>query len=75
MAGARDPCAGHVAVEDAVHGIVLEEMRKRLRVGEIVHRHEIEVGDALFLGRAHHLPADAAESVDPDLDRHRDVRS
>ncbi len=61
----------YLALENAVHGIVLEQVRERLRVGQIVHRYEIEVRDPLLLRRAHDLAADASESVDPDFDGHR----
>ena len=56
-----------VALIGAVHRVVLEEVRERLRVGEVVHRHEVEIGDALLLRRAHDLSADASESVDSNL--------
>ena len=51
------------AREDAVHGVVLEQMAQRPGVGEVVDRHELEVG-ALPQGRADDEPADAAEAVD-----------
>ena len=40
--------ARHVALVRAVHRVVLEEVRERLRVGEIVHRDEVEVRDVLL---------------------------
>ena len=54
----------------AVHRVVLEEVRERLRVGEVVHGDEVEVGDALLLRGAEDLPPDAAEAVDADANGH-----
>ena len=33
----------HRALEAAVHRVVLEQVRQRLRVGEVVHRDEVDV--------------------------------
>ena len=60
----------HVAVVRAVHRVVLEQVRERLRVGEIVDGDELDVGNALLLGGADDLPADAAEAVDADANGH-----
>jgi hypothetical protein len=46
-------------------------VRERLGVGEVVDGDEVEVGDALLLGGAEDLAADAAEAVDADADGHR----
>src|SRR5437762_133108 len=43
--------------------IVLEEMRQRPGVGDVVHRHELQRSVALDRG-AYHQSADAAEPVD-----------
>ena len=51
-------------VEVAEHGVVLEQVRHRLRVAEVVRRHDLEVAALLELG-AQEVPADAAEAVDP----------
>jgi hypothetical protein len=59
----------HVAVESSVHRVVLEEVRERRRVGEIVHRDELEVG-FLRERRAQHQAPDPTEPVDPDFDGH-----
>ena len=45
-----------------------EQVRERLRVGQIVDRDDVDV---VVHGRAHDVAADAAEPVDPDLDGHR----
>ena len=51
------------------HRIVLEQMRERVRAGEVVHRDEVDV---LVAERGpHDVPADAAEPVDSDPYRHR----
>ncbi len=63
----------HRALEAAMHRVVLEQVGQRRRVGEVVHRHEVDVLDALLLRRAHHVAADATESVDPDLERHHSL--
>ena len=60
----------HVAVVRAVDGVVLEEMRERLGVGEVVDRDEVEVRDALLFRRPHHLPPDPAEAVDTNPNCH-----
>ena len=59
-----------VAVVGAVHRVVLEEVRERLGVREVVDRDEVEVGDALLLGGAEDLAPDAAEAVDADANGH-----
>jgi hypothetical protein len=56
----------HVAREGAVHGVVLEEVGERPRVGDVVHRDELE--RALVEAGAEHVPADAAEAIDADAD-------
>ena len=63
----------HVAGEDAVHGVVLEEVRERLGVGEVVDRDDVEVGAAALEDGAEHEAADAAEPVDANLDGHGGV--
>ena len=51
-------------VEVAEHGVVLEQVRHRLRVADVVRGHDLEVAALLELG-AQEVPADAAEAVDP----------
>ena len=58
-----------VGVQVAEHRVVLEQMRERGGVGEIVDRDEIDVLGAQR--RAHDVAPDAAEPVDPDLHCHR----
>ena len=59
-------------VEVAEHGVVLQQVRHRLRVAEVVRRDDLEVAAALDL-RAQEVPADAAEAVDPDPDLRHEV--
>ncbi len=59
-----------VAIEASVDRIVLEEVGESLRVGEIVHRDEVEVSDARLLSSAEDLAADAAEAIDSDANCH-----
>ena len=58
----------HVPGEGPVDGVVLEEVRERLRVGDVVHGDELE--RALVEAGAEHVPPDAAEAIDADADRH-----
>ena len=51
-------------VEIAEDGVVLEQVRHRLRVADVVRGHDLEVAAVLELG-AQEVPADAAEAVDP----------
>ena len=57
----------HVAAERAVHRVVLEEMRERLRVGDVVHGDELE--PALVEAGAQDVSADAPETIDASTDR------
>ena len=59
-----------VALIRAVHRVVLEQVRERFRIGEIVHRDEVDVRHSLLLRRAKHLTPDAAEPVDANANRH-----
>ncbi len=59
-----------VALIRAMHRVVLEQVRERLRVGEVVHRDEVDVRDSLLLRGAKDLPSDAAEAVDADANCH-----
>ena len=53
-----------------VHRVVLEQVRQGGGIGEIVDGNEVEVSDALLLGGAKHLAADAAEAVDAYANSH-----
>ena len=57
-----------VVVQPAVHGVVLEQMRERLRVRDVVHGDELE--RRLAEAGAEHIAADTTEPVDADADRH-----
>src|SRR5215468_2462217 len=54
------PASRDVAAERAVDGVVLEQMRQRLVVGDVVHRDELE--GALLEAGAEHVPADPSET-------------
>ncbi|GAA1514064.1 hypothetical protein GCM10009761_15070 [Agromyces terreus] len=56
-------------VEAARDGVVLEQVRERLVVGEVVDRDDLEVCTLGECG-AEVVAADAAEAVDADLYRH-----
>ena len=60
----------YVALEDAVHGIVLEEMRECVGIREVVDRHEVEIGAALQFRGAQNLAPDAAEAVNANTKCH-----
>jgi len=60
---------GDVALEAAVHRIVLEHVREVVRIEQVVDAHDLDVGKNPLL-RAEHHAADATESIDPDLDSH-----
>ncbi len=65
-ADADDAVAGlDRQVERAEHRVVLQQVRHRLRVADVVRGHDLEVAAALELG-AEEVPADPAEAVDPD---------
>jgi hypothetical protein len=59
----------HVDVEVPEHGVVLEQVRQRGRIGEVVDRNEVDVVAAQR--RAHDVAPNPPEPVDPDLHRHR----
>ena len=58
-----------VGVETARDRVVLEQVRERLVVGEVVDRDDLEVA-ALGEGGAEEVATDPAEAVDADLDGH-----
>src|SRR5690606_24875401 len=59
-----------VGSEPPCHGVVLQEVCQRLVVGEVIDRDDLEVTSLSQRG-AEIVAADAAESVDSDLDAHR----
>ncbi len=59
-------------VECPENGVVLQEVRHRPRVAEVVGGHDLEVAAPLEL-RAQEVAADAAEPVDTDPDLRHDV--
>jgi hypothetical protein len=58
-----------VGVEVTEHRVVLEKVRERRGIGEIVHRHEIKV--LVPEGGAHDVASNAPEPIDPHLHGHR----
>ena len=54
--------------EAAVHGVVLEQMRQRLGVGDVVDGDELDV--ALADAGAQDVATDASKAIDPNLDAH-----
>src|ERR1700733_1398478 len=63
-----------LAREPAVDGVVLEQMRKRRGIDEIVDGDHLDVG-TLLVGGAKHAPADAAEAIDRYSYRHQNLVS
>ena len=59
-----------VALVRAVNRVVLEQVRERLRIREIVHGDEVDVRDTLLLRGAKHLTSDSSEAVDADANSH-----
>ena len=55
----------NLALEAAEDGVVLEQVGQGLGVGDVVDRHELELGVAR--GGPEHVAADASETVDADL--------
>src|SRR6266536_4815822 len=65
-----DVCSSDLlAVEDAHHRVVLQEIGKVCIVEEIVHRDDVDV--VAVRKDAEHGATDPAESVDADRDGHR----
>ena len=61
----------HVGFEVAEDGVVLEEVRQRFRVGDVVDRDELDVRVRLRHRGAHDVPPDPPEPVDTDPHTHR----
>ncbi len=55
-------------LERAVHRVMLEQMREGLGVGDVVDRDDLDLFLVQHRPKSH--PADSAETVDPDPDRH-----
>ena len=74
-AGADDAAADlDVPVERAERRVVLEQVRHRLLVAEVVRRDDLDVRPALQLS-AEEVPPDPAEAVDPYANRHTSAAS
>jgi len=58
-----------LALETAVHAVVLEHVGQVVGLEQVVDAHDFDVAEVLH-GSAEHHAADAAEAVDTDLDRH-----
>ncbi len=71
LAAGRDHAVTELdlACERPQHRVVLQELRHRLRVAEVVDRDDLDVGAQLML-RAEEVTADPAEAVDADPGRH-----
>ena len=52
----------------AQHGVVLQQVRQRLGVGEIVDRYKLDI--VPVQGRPDHIPANAAEPIDANFYSH-----
>jgi len=55
-------------LEAAVHGVVLQEVGQGLRVGDVVHGHDLERW--ILVRGAEEITADPPEPVDADFDGH-----
>jgi hypothetical protein len=68
--GDRAASRRDVALVCAVNRIVLEEVCERVRMSQVVHGDEVDVGDALLLGGTKHLSSDSSKSVDANAYGH-----
>jgi hypothetical protein len=59
-----------VALVRAVNRIVFEQVRERVRMSQVIHGDELDVGDTLLLRGAKHLPTDSSKSVDTNANSH-----
>jgi hypothetical protein len=66
----RAAFGAHLERRAAVDAVRFEEVRVRLDVGEVVDRHDLDVGPPGLDQRAQDEAPDAPETVDADLDRH-----
>src|SRR6185437_1222453 len=60
----------HDSAVGAMHRVVLEEMRQRARIGEVVHGDKVNFASPLFLRCTDDLAPDASKSIDTDPNRH-----
>jgi hypothetical protein len=58
-----------LALEAAVHAVVLEHVGQVVGLEQVVDADDLDVGEVLHRGAEHHAP-DAAEAVDANLDGH-----
>ena len=58
-------------LEFAVNRVVLEQVRERLRVGQVVDGDDLDVGDPALDERADDAASDPSETIDSDFRRHR----
>jgi len=56
------------ALEAAVHGVVLQHVGQVVRLQQVVDRDDLDVAVEVLHCRTQHVAADAAESVDTNLD-------
>ncbi len=63
---------GDVMGKIAQHGIVLQQMRERFSVRNVVHGDELDI--LVVERRAHDVASDAAEAIDADFDGHSFLR-
>src|SRR3546814_1885010 len=60
----------HLALEAAVHGVVLQHVGQVVRFQQVVDGDDLDVAAEILHRRAQHVAPDAAETVDTNLDRH-----
>src|SRR5258706_2613205 len=59
-----------ISLISAVYRVVFEQVRQGLGIGEVIYRHEIQIGDALNLGGSNDLTPNPSETVDAYPRRH-----
>jgi hypothetical protein len=57
-----------IFLQSSQHGIILEQVRQRFGVRQIVHRYEFDI--APVQGRPDHISTDTAEAIDTNLYSH-----
>src|SRR3546814_3486262 len=66
-----DVCSSDIlALEAAVHGVVLQHVGQVVRFQQVVDGDDLDVAAEILHRRAQHVAPDAAETVDTNLDRH-----
>src|SRR6185369_7256877 len=63
------PLDRNLALKAAMDRIVAQHVSEIVRLQQIVDRDDLDVAEVLH-GRAQHIAADAAETIDANLDRH-----